>query len=178
MISPLYPHEFAMGTCYQVWSLQEESGRRWLVDDDWEKPPAEAGFKGFKRQIKYRFLHRFLHRFGIFYLPGLKKYPIYFLVFHAYFCVFCFCCLLCPVYMVGYWQGCRLVIIAFGLILMFMSAASRPVSKNVQKWIDIFQLFYYVFENQDWTCSIFYLLQDDYICKWTMEEPLIVNINH
>ena len=25
--------------------------------------------------------------------------------------------------MVGYWQGCRLVIIAFGLILMFMSAA-------------------------------------------------------
>ena len=31
--------------------------------------------------------------------------------------------LLCPVYMVGYWQGCRLVIIAFGLILMFMSAA-------------------------------------------------------
>ena len=25
--------------------------------------------------------------------------------------------------MVGYWQGCRLVIIIFGLILMFMSAA-------------------------------------------------------
>ena len=25
-------------------------------------------------------------------------------------------------YMVGFWQGCRLVIIAFGLILMFMSA--------------------------------------------------------
>ena len=30
--------------------------------------------------------------------------------------------MLCPVYMVGFWQGCRLVIIAFGLILMFMSA--------------------------------------------------------
>ena len=30
---------------------------------------------------------------------------------------------MCSVYMVGYWQGCRLVIIAFGLILMFMSAA-------------------------------------------------------
>ena len=94
------------------------------------------------------------------------------------FLCFLFLLLLCPVYMVGYWQGCRLVIIAFGLILMFMSAASRPVSKNVQKWIDIFQLFYYVFENQDWTCSISYLLQDDYICKWTMQEPLIVNINH
>ena len=31
--------------------------------------------------------------------------------------------IMCSVYMVGYWQGCRLVIIAFGLILMFMSAA-------------------------------------------------------
>ena len=30
---------------------------------------------------------------------------------------------MCSVYMVGYWQGCRLVIIAFGVILMFMSAA-------------------------------------------------------
>ena len=30
---------------------------------------------------------------------------------------------LCPVYMLGYWQGCRQVIISFGLILMFMSTA-------------------------------------------------------
>ena len=33
-------------------------------------------------------------------------------------------------------------------------------------------------DNQDWTCPIFFLLQDNYICIWNMEGPVTVNINH
>ena len=39
---------------------------------------------------------------------------------------------------------------------------------RVKTWVfNIFQLFSFSFENQDWTCTIFYLLQDDYVYIYT-----------
>ena len=73
----------------------------------------------------------------------------FFFIFYLLFCVFLFLCLfyISP-------DPCSKV----------AKNDFNMVKKRVKTGVlNIFQLFLCVFENKDWTCTIFYLLQDDYI---------------